>query len=360
MKEKLISYLKENGKDDTWNQIGSMFNMSGEAARKAWKRYSKKQVKTYPKTNPNQQAIMQSEEAFKKTIGLSNIVFPVVTDEYILNKVEPKLKRDYNLIYGTKGNEQSNKYTREGMYVILPCVHAPFVNLSFWNATIKFINTFKDSISGIVILGDFLDMNSLSAYDKGKMPKKGISLGYEYKWGLRCIEDLQEHIHPNTHKIYIYGNHEDRYLRYMQLPDSRKLEGALKSPEDALKLKESRWDIYTDWMNDSVFIGDIECSHGSTVSRHVASKYIDNFHCNSIHAHTHRIQSFYEGGLKSFNIGSMADFTSSAFNYASKKMKKDWQNGFAVVTLDGGHTFVDQIVWNNQYKCFYYGGRKYN
>lgn len=331
MKEQLIRYLTKNGKNNTWSEIGSMFNMSGEAARSIWKRYNKK----------NTRARSISTVLFNpKRVG--SIIY------------EPETLKSESR------TTKSNRYTKDGMYIVLPCVHVPFHNKEFWNAMLGFVQIYHDDIAGVVILGDFLDMNSLSAYDRGKMPKKGISLGYEYSQGKEVIRDFEHRLGVLPKKVFLYGNHEDRYIRYMQSPDSKKLEGALMSPEEALQLEKNNWDVYTDWMNDSIFIGDIELSHGSVVSRHVTSKYIDNFHCNSIFCHTHRIQSFYEGGLKSFNIGSMADFSSQGFNYASKKMKKDWRNGFAVVILNNNQTHVDQIVWNNTNKCFYYGGRRYS
>lgn len=41
----LLDYLEENGKDDTWHNIGDKFGMTGEAARQKWKRHKKKSKK---------------------------------------------------------------------------------------------------------------------------------------------------------------------------------------------------------------------------------------------------------------------------------------------------------------------------
>ncbi len=63
---------------------------------------------------------------------------------------------------------------------------------------------------------------------------------------------------------------------------------------------------------------------------------------------------YREGEHVAFNIGSMADFNSPAFGYATKSMKKQWTNGFAIATVVDGVTSVEQIIWNKDH--FVYGG----
>ena len=54
----------------------------------------------------------------------------------------------------------------------------------------------------------------------------------------------------------------------------------------------------------------------------------------------------------------MGDSNTAAFNYASRSMKKNWSNGFAIVNIDeDGYYFVEQIMWQNG--KFYYAGKKY-
>lgn len=40
----LISYLEKNGKQETWEELGKKFNISGEAARKRWKKHKKSKL----------------------------------------------------------------------------------------------------------------------------------------------------------------------------------------------------------------------------------------------------------------------------------------------------------------------------
>jgi len=67
---------------------------------------------------------------------------------------------------------------------------------------------------------------------------------------------------------------------------------------------------------------------------------------------------YREGALAAHNIGACADFSSVAFNYATRAMKQSWANGFSLVTVDEyGHSYVTQIDVNDS--KFYYNGKKY-
>lgn len=255
---------------------------------------------------------------------------------------------------------KSNKipsFKREGMYLVLGCVHAPFVNKLFWNAMLKLAKERKNDISGLVLNGDFLDLHSLSAYDKGQVAIKGINLGTEYEGGRKYLNSILDVLNSDIYKGWIRGNHEHRYYKYMKNVDNSKLGGALQSPENALKLKEKGFDIYLDWVNDEIQLGDLTTIHGEFCNVHCTKKYIDVFKKNFLFNHTHRSSMFREGEHVAYNGGSMGDFNSPIFNYATKAMKKTWSNSFSVATLYKGKAFVEQPVWNENH--FVYGGKIY-
>lgn len=246
----------------------------------------------------------------------------------------------------------------EGLYLVLGCCHAPMVNLPFWKAMLKLASDRKNDIKGLVLAGDFLDLHSLSAYDRGKIAIKGLTLSEEYKGANIYLNSVLDALNPNIYKGWLNGNHEHRSAKYMSDVDNSKLGSALISPIEALKLVDKGFEIFTNWKDDEIVLGnDLSIIHGEICSVNPCKKYIDVFKRNFLFFHTHRTSMFRDGEHVAYNAGSMADFTNPVFSYATKAMKKTWTNSFAVVTLHKGITQVDIPVWNGEF--FTYGGKIY-
>jgi hypothetical protein len=321
LKRELIQYLKENGKNDSWVRIYEKFPIRGHSVT-------------------NKQKSDTIRHIFKKNIKMSK------SNETAVPLNEKHLKNYINT------NPKEN-----GQYLILGCVHAPFINAEFWKSIINFCKDQKNNIKGLIFNGDFLDLNSLSSHDKGRMPLKGVSLGYEYRESNKLLTQIERALNDNIYKGFIYGNHEDRYNRYISSPDNKKLEGAVLSPEQALNLQERGYNIYKDWKNDELQLGDLTIIHGEFFNVHLCKKYLDVFKKNMLMAHSHRVQVYKEGEHAAYNIGCLLDINAPVFNYASKAMKKTWSNAFAIANLYNGKTSVDIINWEKEY--FWYGGKRY-
>lgn len=253
---------------------------------------------------------------------------------------------------------QSNNFTEPGNYLVLGCVHAPFHNTAFINALLNLLADNSDLFSGVVFNGDFMDMNSLSAHDYGKLPHAGVTLGWEYEMSNRLL-DRFDRIFDGKYKAFINGNHEDRYWRAIQKPDSYKLTGELRCPTQALRLKERGFDIVLeDWKDDYVTLGnDLQVIHGAYTNEHVAKKHVDVFRTNVMFAHCHRIQT-YHAGLSGYAIGAGANFDHEVFGYAPRAMKQPWENGCAVVNVDeDGEHHVQILQWKNN--KLYFNGNAY-
>lgn len=235
----LRSYLMLNqGKGSlSWNEVGSKFKVSGEAARSTWRRIKRDT--------------------------------PTVDDI-----VEPYLPKHLD-----------KTFKDEGLYLILGCVHAPFTNKPFWKAMLSLAQERKNDISGIILNGDFLDLHSLSAYDKGKLAIKGVDLGMEYEGGRAYLDSLLRVLNDDIYKGWVRGNHEHRHYKYMKNVDNSKLGAALLSPEDALGLYSKNFDIHLDWVNDEIELGNATIIHGEYCNVHSAKKYIDVFKKNFIYNH---------------------------------------------------------------------------
>lgn len=243
-------------------------------------------------------------------------------------------------------------YLNPGMYISLGCVHAPFHLEPAFKAIQKLLNDNKTQITGLLLAGDFLDMNSLSSHDKGKKPLPGVTLDWEYSESEILLNSLLDPLANNVEKIYIFGNHEDRYHRYMGDIDNSKLGSSLVSPIKGLKLVEKDFHIFENWKEDYVTLGHhLQVSHGEFFNIHSAKKHIDTYRKSVLYYHTHRVQQYIEGSVGGYNGGSMADFSSPVFGYASRAMKNSWLNGFNVIHIDEqGYYHIQQIVcYNNSF-----------
>jgi len=246
-----------------------------------------------------------------------------------------------------------------GMNIVLGCVHVPGHNKRLLEEAIpNFLTDYSNEIMGFYLAGDFLDMNTLSNYDKGKFPAmEGLTLEMEYSEGNRVLDILENELPINIHKGYLYGNHEARYLKYVNDIDMRKL--ALPSPEKALGLTARGYKVGGKWDEDYFIIGnDLHLLHGIYYGDNATKQHITKLMKSVLCYHRHRISSYTIGDLVGYNGGFLGDFSHPFFSYGTLAQKKQWKNGFNVVNVDeDGSVFVEQIIC--QKGNFYFGGKKY-
>lgn len=246
--------------------------------------------------------------------------------------------------------------SKPGTYLVLGCQHVPFNDKALTERQIKFAQDIKPT--GIIFNGDFLDCNTLSAHDHGNFTAQpGMTLLQEYEEGEKVIAAYNEAVGKDAVKIYMYGNHEYRYNRYMNNMQHAKT--PIPAPEQGLKLVEKGFAVITNFTQGFVKMGDhLEIIHGTYYNTHCAKKHIDVLRGSVLFAHSHRIQTHIEGHVGGFNIGWGGDVNSPAFNYAERPTKSQWQQGFALVDIDENQDFfVTQIICHNS--RFIYNGKKY-
>ena len=254
---------------------------------------------------------------------------------------------------------QQKKFTEPGLYLLIGCVHAPAHNVPMMNGITNLLIDLKAQLKGFVLMGDFQDMNTLSGHDTGKFTAiPGLTLDYEYSEGKRLLDQFDAHLAKDVTKIFLYGNHEDRWNRYMADMESAKR--PLPSPIEGLELLEKGFKVYTKWKDDHVTLGQhLDVFHGQYYNVHCAKKTIDVYRGSCAFVHSHRIQTYIEGTTGGFNIGWGGDVTSPFFSYMPRGTKSMWQNGFAMVNIsETGEYYLQQIIHHSG--RFYYGGKKYN
>jgi len=241
-------------------------------------------------------------------------------------------------------------------YIILSDLHIPFHDVKLCDKVLEFMG--KQNFDGIVINGDFLDLFSISRYASNSLyDLKDISLGREYHEGNLILNKIDSVIEGE--KVFIFGNHEARFAGLVKSFDNAKYGDALKSPTEALKLKERGWQVLEFADQDSLILGNIiEVLHGRYTNKYMTNKHLEHSKYNIIFGHSHTLQVFtFADGRVGISFGFLGDLNSNAFNYAYKQSRERWKQGFIVVTFQDGAFWSEPVVVNND--KFIYGGVLY-
>jgi predicted phosphodiesterase len=237
-------------------------------------------------------------------------------------------------------------------WIVISDVHRPFHNHTLWNKLLQLINDMGSSLYGIVIAGDYLDLYTLGSYNNESLANlSNITLQDEYLDGLQGIDEINSSF-KGAKKLFLFGNHEDRYFRHIKEKDNAKYGGALINPVEALYLHERGWITKTDWQSDYFTLGKhLDIVHGVYTSIHAAKAHLDKTQHSVMFGHTHRVQCFHQGNRAAFNIGGLYDIKSKGFNYMPRFQRQLWANGFALVNVtDNGDFYVEQVnVWADKF-----------
>lgn len=248
---------------------------------------------------------------------------------------------------------KSNQINKPGTYFITGCAHAPWHNRAMYDSIFNYISK-EVKLSGVILAGDIVDLSSLSFHDRGNIALPGVTLEWEYKEANKFLDGIDSMYANSSVKDgegihYIYGNHEDRYSRLMNMSDTSKYGDALKSPSEGLKMSSRGYNVLPNWKSDHIKIGKyLEVNHGEFLNVHSAKKTIDTYRKSVMYFHTHRFQVYMEGLVAGWNMGSGADFNAPIFGYATRAMKNSWVNSSALVHLDeDGYYHVQPMVFIN-------------
>lgn len=161
MIDNLIQHLNVNGKTDSWLNLANQFNILPNASNK------------------------QKSDKVRKLFNSK------VSKQWSENiKVQQVIQQDTTDIH-----------------LVLGCVHVPFHNKQLVNSLVKFIKDYKENIKGFHLIGDFLDLKSLSSHEDGIVDKTGLTLGKEYSEGNKVLNLFDEVLPKNIQKTFLYGNH---------------------------------------------------------------------------------------------------------------------------------------------------------
>ena len=264
-----------------------------------------------------EKGVVNKKEIAKTAIKVFELDIEVEAMRKVVSKLvndkrhkAPKLKKKHSIHLVTP--EESflipapKTFSTPGLHIVSGCWHVPFQNKKLTTSFLNLLEDVKNDLAGFHLIGDFLDLNSLSNYDKGKFSAvPGLNLLKEYEEGNKVLDHIDSIIPSSVDKTYIYGNHEDRYKRYVK--DMQQSKIPPQSPTKALKLNDRGYYVYEKWDQDYITLGNhLDLMHGTYYNVHCAKKHMDVFRGSVMFVHTHRIQTYIEGNTGAYNIGLMA------------------------------------------------------
>jgi len=238
--------------------------------------------------------------------------------------------------------------------IIIPDAHISDKVPKDYIAIKSFVKQFKPD--KIIILGDYSDVASLSAWDMDKKRKmEGRRFKKEMTTANRELDFLQE---CSNDIIYLEGNHEFRVERY--LDKSPEMEGLIEIQEN-LRLKERgiKWVKF----NDLHKVGDMFFTHGMYTNKYNASKHLQVLGCNICYGHQHSTQTALQNMAmqKPHMAYALGTLGNKKPDFMQNK-PSSWINQFAVFYWDtkGGNfnlypinVIKGRFFWNGKQ----YGGK---
>lgn len=209
--------------------------------------------------------------------------------------------------------------------LFIPDCHIPYHDHYAFDLMMKAARAFKPQ--HIIILGDFIDMYSVSAHDKN--PARALKLEYEIGEAIKCLAEIQKLGAKNN--VYIAGNHEDRLTRYM-MQKAPELYERMKIP-DLLALRAHGFSYVA--YKDDYQLGKLNMTHDTgKAGKYANYQSMADYGRSTIIGHTHRMAYAVTGNADGdCHLGAMfgwlGDF--KQVDYMHKiKAKVDWAHGFGI------------------------------
>ncbi len=154
-------------------------------------------------------------------------------------------------------------HIKEKNILVLADIHAPFHERGPLEIALEY--GYKKDIDCVLLLGDFVDFYTVSFWEKDP-EKRDFQNELEIT---RSILKIIRDAFPKAKIVYLKGNHEERYTRYMQV----KAPELLNVPDFTFK-KIMRLDDFEIKLVENkriVKIGALNCVHGHEFGRSISS-----------------------------------------------------------------------------------------
>lgn len=195
----------------------------------------------------------------------------------------------------------------------------------------------------LVAQGDMLDLWQISNH-RPPLEKK---LGMHQIDIQDSVEQLADHLdimvglaQEGAQRIYLHGNHEDRFDRLLaDMQTNHKTLALMRIPkiqtvlnlDYILGLTENGWETHSYLEGDRFLLHDrLLCIHGYKTTKYATNSHLMQYGKSVCFGHSHRIQNFTSRDLRGtdggWNMGCLCDLD------PHWRSRPDWHQGFGVVT----------------------------
>jgi len=169
------------------------------------------------------------------------------------------------------------------------------------------------------------------------------------------LDDI-DRLFPKSQKVYIEGNHENRFTRFIR-DRAPELYGLIDY-ETLFNLKNRKrwkWVPYGPYQKYNVLGSKLIARHEPmSAGEHVAANTVKRAGTSVMFGHVHKIQEFQVvtldgSNLRGISSGWLGNKDHPAFNYV--KNHHQWAQGFNVVRVLPNGRWFNQVVHIIDYKC---------
>lgn len=233
--------------------------------------------------------------------------------------------------------------------ILLSDIQAPFEDKKTLKAVFNYMA--DEKWDEVIIIGDFMDIYSLSGHSEGKPGVlENHRLAKEYKRGNEILDEIQKS--ARKAKItYLEGNHEHRICRYLE--KFPQLKGQIEV-EINLRFKERKIKYIKCYCRGDVYqIGNAFFHHGLYTNEHHAKKMVSRYGVNIFYGHTHDMMcySLVQRGRNRTLVGQSLGCLCRYDQSYIKGNPQNWQQGFGVFYFrpNGFFSYYTPRIFNNQF-----------
>lgn len=236
---------------------------------------------------------------------------------------------------------------KDNKILIIPDLHCPYNDKRAFNLMLKASADFNPNT--VVILGDWIDNYSISKYTKN--PQRDRFLRWEVAEANKALDKVDTYF-PQSIKIFLAGNHEERLERYIS--DKAPELFGLVDTKKLLKLQERKYTYYP--YGGYHKIGKLYFTHGDIVRENVTQAMLDKYEKSIVFGHTHRMeQTIKVNVLGEGHLGITSGWLGSMKKIDYIKTFSNWQLGFSTAVVMPNGNFFTQLHPIVANKCWING-----
>lgn len=238
-------------------------------------------------------------------------------------------------------------------WIILSDMQVPYQDVQTMIAVEKYMAAHR--WDGLLNIGDFMDMNTISNFNKGKPRQtQGQYISADFEEGNKILDRHQAIIRKrNKHAQFVYleGNHEERVERW--LDENPMFDGYFNIPK-ALNLDKRGFKWVRAWTNNEIYsIGKANFVHGKYTNQYHPAKMAHYYGDNIFYGHTHDMMCHAVAKQlhpDKVHVGQSIGCLCLPQKYMKGNFN-NWQQGFMVLFVlpNGNFTYYLPRIFNHKF-----------